>query len=210
VAAQRQRLQRGDAHALAVDRVEAAHRITHHQQPVGEAAQPLVPVADARREAEGDRVVQRLGVADRLVDVREPKRPGEGEEAVGVGGWVVTQHAGQGHHPPATLDQQQRAAAGMPGRRAVQHTQVVAEGIGRQPVGPGGVAQPDAHLLGLRPRVAQYLQPHRSARAPPGGVDHQVSAEHLLGAAAGPAPHPRAGDAATIGRGGQPEDVAGV
>jgi hypothetical protein len=43
-------------------------------------------VPHAGREAEGDRVVQRLGVPDRLVDVGEPKRPGEGEKAVGVGG----------------------------------------------------------------------------------------------------------------------------
>jgi len=92
----------------------------------------------------------------------------------------------------------------------VHHRQVAAEGIGRQPVGPGGIAKPDPHLLGVRPRVPECLQPDRGAGATTGGVDHQVAVEHLLGGAAGPAQHPGPGDPATVGRCRQPDDVAGV
>ena len=131
MAAQRERLQRGHAHALPVDRVEAAHRVAHHEQPVREAAQSLVAVPDAGREAEGDRVVERLGVADGLVDVGEPQRPGEVEEAVGVGRRVVAQDAGQRHHPPVAFQRLQRPGPRMLGRRGVQDRQVAAEGVGR-------------------------------------------------------------------------------
>ena len=112
--AQRQRLQRGDARALPVDGVEAAHRVAHHQQPVREPRQP--PSGAARWPGTGSRRGRPAPhVPDRLMDVGEPQRPGEGQEAVGVGGWVVAQHAGQSHHPPATLHQQQRAARGWVG-----------------------------------------------------------------------------------------------
>src|SRR4051794_239581 len=43
------RLNRAHGHALAIDRVEAAHCIPHHDQPFGEAVEPLVttPLAPA-------------------------------------------------------------------------------------------------------------------------------------------------------------------
>jgi hypothetical protein len=163
VAAQDQRLDRGHAHTLPVDRVEAGYRVAYHQQPVWEAGQPLVVVPDAGREAEGDRVVERLGVVDRLVDVRESKRPGEGEKPVGVGGWVITQDAGQRQHPPAVLQRLERSGPWMLGGPGLQDRQITVEGIGRQPVGPGRIAQPDPHLLLLRPGVAECLQPRRGA-----------------------------------------------
>ena len=193
VAAQGERLERGHAHALAVDRVEAAHRITDHEEAGGEAVLPFVAVSDAGREAEGDRVIQRLGVADRLVDVGEPKRPGEIEEAVGVGGRVVTEDAGQRQHPPIAFEPLEGPGPRMLGRRRDQDRQVPVEGIGRQPVGPGRVAQPDLHLLPLRPGVAERVQPCRGARATAAGVDHQVGAQQFLGAAVGrdAAPAPR-------------------
>ena len=61
-------------------------------------------MSDAGREAEGDRVIERLGVVDGVVDVGKLKRPGEVEEPVGVGGRVVTEDAGQRHHPPITFE----------------------------------------------------------------------------------------------------------
>jgi hypothetical protein len=163
VAAQGERLQRGHAHALAVDRVEAGYRVAHHQQAVWVAVQPFVAVPDAGREAEGDRVVQRLGVADRLVDVRELEGPGEVQEAVGVGGWVVTQDAAERQHPPVAFEHLERPGPWMPGGRGLQDRQVAAEGIGWQPVGPSRIAQPDPHLVLLRPPVPECFQPHRGA-----------------------------------------------
>jgi hypothetical protein len=112
VASPGQGLDRGHAHALAVDRVEVGDRVAQHQQAVGEAVQPLVAVPDAGREAEGDRVVQRFGVADRLADVGEPEDLGEGQEAVWVGGRVVTQDAGQGQHPPVAFEPLERPVRG--------------------------------------------------------------------------------------------------
>jgi hypothetical protein len=53
VAAQGERLDRGHAHTLPVDRVEAGDRGAHHQQAVREAGQPLIAVPDAGRECKG-------------------------------------------------------------------------------------------------------------------------------------------------------------
>jgi hypothetical protein len=182
----------------------------HHEEAGWEAVPPLVAVSDAGWEAEADRVVQRLGVADRLVDVGEPERPGEVEEAVGVGGRVVTEDAGQRQHPPIAFEHLEGPGPRMLGRRGVQDCQVAVEGVGRQPVGPGRIAQSDPHLLPIRPGVAERVQPCRGARAAAAGVDHQVGAQQLLGAAVGPTQHPRPGHAATVGGGGQPDDVAAV
>ena len=130
VAAQGERLQRGHAHALAVDRVEAAHRITDGEESGGEAVQQFVAVSDAGGEAEADRVIQRLGVADRLVDVGEPKRPGEIEEAVGVGGRVVTKDAGQRQHPPIAFEPLQGPGPRKSGCRGVQDGQLPSRASG--------------------------------------------------------------------------------
>src|SRR4029450_13272859 len=107
--------------------------------------------------------------ADPRADVREPERPGEGEEADRVGGWVVTEDAGQRHHPPVALARLERPGPWRPGGGGGRARQVAAEGVGGQPVDPGGVAQPDTHLLPLRPRVAERLQPRRGSGATAGG-----------------------------------------
>jgi hypothetical protein len=104
---------------------------------------------------------QRLGWRDQPRDPE--KRAGEAG-VVGSGGvepgdvGVDQQDAGQRHHPPATLHPQQRPSPWMLGRGSL-HPQIAAEGIWRQPVGPGRIAQPDPHLLGRRPPVAKCLQP---------------------------------------------------
>jgi hypothetical protein len=65
-------------------------------------------------------------------------------------------------------------------------------------------------LLGLWAGVAKRLQPGWGAGAAAGGVDHQVSAKHLLGAAADAAEYPDPGDAAAIRGAGQADNVAAV
>ena len=82
--------------------------------------------------------------------------------------------------------------------------------VGRQPVRPGGVAQPDPHLLLLRWGVAERLQPCRGARAAAAGIDDEVGVQQLVGAAVGATEHPHPGDAVTLRGGDQSDDVAAV
>ena len=96
------------------------------------------------------------------------------------------------------------------GRRRDEHRQVAVEGRGRQPVRPGGVAEPDPDLLLLRWGVAERLEPCRGARVAAAGVDDEVGVQQLFGAAVGATEHPHAGDAATIAGGDQSDDVAAV
>jgi hypothetical protein len=80
--AQREGLERGDCYALPVDGVERAHGVAGDQQLLREAA------ADAGREPDRDRVVQRLGPLQRFVDVGEDQGGGEGLQPGGsIGGW---------------------------------------------------------------------------------------------------------------------------
>ena len=65
----------------------------------------------------------------------------------------------------------------MLGRGGVQDRHVAIEGVGWQPVGPGGIAQPDPHLLCVWPGVAERVQPRWGARAAAAGVNDQVGAE---------------------------------
>src|SRR5207247_2094178 len=68
--AQRGGLQRGDRHALPVDRVEAADRVPDGQQSGGEVAQPFVAPPQVGREPVGADVTERFRVADRGEDER--------------------------------------------------------------------------------------------------------------------------------------------
>ena len=60
-----------DSHALPVDRVEAADAVAEHDQSLGEAGQPFVVSSPAGGKPVGDRIVDRLGLANRFVDVGE-------------------------------------------------------------------------------------------------------------------------------------------
>jgi hypothetical protein len=208
MAAQGERLQGCHAHALAVDRIEAAHGIPCYEEACRKARQSLIVMSDAGREAEADRLTQWFGLADRVVDVRKPKRPGEVEEAVGVGGRMITENAGQRKHPPVALECQKGTGPWKLGRGGVQDCQVAVEGIGRKPVNPGGIGQPDPHLLQVRPGVAERVQPRWGARAAAAGVHHEVGEQDLLGAAVGPTQHPRAAHPTIVRGGGQSDDVA--
>ena len=180
----------GHAHALAVDRIEAADRVTRHEQ-AGWQALPFVEVTDAGWEAEGDRVIEWLRVTDHVVDVGEAERKGEVDESVGVGGRVVAEDAGERQHPSIALEPLKGPGPGMLGRCSGQHCKIAVEGVGGQSVGPGGVAQPDLHLNAPRRGVAERVEPCRGSRSAAAGVDHQVGAEHLLGAAVGTTQHAR-------------------
>ncbi len=68
---QRERLLRGHAHALAVDRVEGAHGVAGHDQPLGHPGEQVVAAPDAGRVSVGCHRAQRLGGAH---DVHRPVR----------------------------------------------------------------------------------------------------------------------------------------
>lgn len=86
--------------------------------------------------------------------------------------------------------------------------QSVAERAGGEPVAACGVADVDPHRFLLGPCVAQRLEPSRRARAAPGGVDHEVGLERLLGAPVGAAQQADASDPPAIGRAAQARHVA--
>lgn len=61
-------------------------------------------------------------------------------------------------------------------------------------------------------RVARCSTARSAPRAPRRSaavrIDQEIGPDHLVGAAVGAAEHPRAGDAATVGRRGEPDGVA--
>ena len=78
-------------------------------------------------------------------------------------------------------------------------------------VGAGGVGEADLHLLDLRCRVAERLEPLRATAPPAAGIDHQVRVEDLVRAAVvRPPQDAEAGHAAAVGGRGQPRGVATV
>ena len=64
---------------------------------------------------------------------------------------MVTEHARQRQHPPSAFEPEQGADAWKLRGRGVQRGEIPVESIGRHPVDPGCVAQPDSYLLTLRP-----------------------------------------------------------
>ena len=69
-----------DRDALAERRVEAGGRVSQREQAVGKAAQALVAAANARREAEGGWLAERLRVAQDLGQLRAGQRSRELDE----------------------------------------------------------------------------------------------------------------------------------
>jgi hypothetical protein len=67
-------------HALAVDRVEAANRITQYDKPRGEVPEPLVAMSYASREMIMHHIGQWLAMPDRLIQLRGRQRSGISEE----------------------------------------------------------------------------------------------------------------------------------
>ena len=81
------------------------------------------------------------------MDVGETKRPREVEKAVGVGGRVVTENAGQSQHPPIALQRKQSTGTRKLRRGRVQDCQVAVESVGRTSVDPSRIGEPNPHLL---------------------------------------------------------------
>jgi hypothetical protein len=205
--AQRIRLEGGGRHALAVDRVEGAHRVTQDEEAIGEVPHPFVVLPDVRRIVERDRVVQRDAGPDRLGDVREPQARDELLEALRIGRRVIAEQPGGGQQEPV-LRLLQASGPRVVGSPDVHDQPVLAQYVRRQPVAPGRVGDVDGHLLRDRPAVAQFLQPHRRAGGAPGRVHDQVGVDDFLGPALGSDPDP--GHPPLVGRSRRPGNVVAV
>src|SRR6185436_4088181 len=72
--------------------------------------------------------------------------------------------------------------------------------VGRPaPVHPRGVADADSDPFFLGPRIAKTLQPGRARGAAPGGIDHEICFDGLLGAVADPEANAGDGGFAVVG-----------
>ena len=74
---QRQRLESRDAHPLTIERIEAAHRVAHHQKSAWEPREFFVAPSQIRGKRVRHGMRQRLGLADDVVDVRTREAVGE-------------------------------------------------------------------------------------------------------------------------------------
>jgi hypothetical protein len=95
----------GHRHALAVDRVEAAHGVTQDGKSVRERRYPVIAVADGHGMAIPGRIVNRFGEADQLCEIGQRGIGSESAEAVGVRWWVVTENSHEGDETAAAFDQ---------------------------------------------------------------------------------------------------------
>lgn len=193
---QGQCLQGHHAHSLAVDRVEGAYRVPHHQQAVGKPGEPFIVVPHAGGIPEPDGLVERLRTAQCIVDVGELQGRGEVCEARRLRRRVVAQDAEQRDDASVVLHRRERSAARVVGGCRVDDPQVAAEQVRGEPVGAAGVPDPDPDLLHRRTRVSEHLQPRRRTRTTAGCVHDQVGGQDLLGAAVESSHHPSADDAA--------------
>jgi hypothetical protein len=129
VALQDERLQRGHRHALAVDGIGAAQAVADRQESLGQASEPLVSTPHAGGKAERHRIVERLGVLDRVVDIAGRQRSREREEAVGIGRRLVAKDPGQGQQPLAALEPREHTGAWLRRGRRLEACQIAAERV---------------------------------------------------------------------------------
>jgi hypothetical protein len=163
VGAQGQCLQGRHAHALAVDRVERAQGIAHHQQAVGKSRQPFVAVSDTGWVPERDGFVERFSGTQAFVDVGELQAGGELRKPPGIGRRVVPEYPEQGDEETIVLHRREGSAARMVGCRRDEDSQLAVEHPRVKPVGPANVPETDLDPLRRRPWVAERLEPGRGA-----------------------------------------------
>src|SRR5262249_16792667 len=107
--AQNQRFDAGDRHALTVDGIEAAKRVTARQEPVRKPRQVFVVAAQVGAELIGDDRRKRLGVPDRLEYLGRRQGAGEFQKAGLVRRHLLTEIAAQADRPALALLREQRA-----------------------------------------------------------------------------------------------------
>src|SRR5258705_412957 len=171
-------LHRGHAHALTVDRIEAADRVADRQDAAWEALYALVVAEHAFVKAEARDVAQTLRVLDRVVDGRRPQSLRVLHDPRLVAGRNVTVTAPDGGDPALALERQhERSPAGPADAREAEHAfPVFWRIVGNREHG-GGIGEIDADrgLGGRDP--AEGGEGIEREHATAGGGDHQIGVD---------------------------------
>jgi hypothetical protein len=84
---QRLNLQRGRAHSLAIERIEAADGITKDEKPLGKCRQPFIMTLNARGKPVMGEVRYALSILDEVVQLGCMQRLGKGQKpSISCGG----------------------------------------------------------------------------------------------------------------------------
>src|SRR3954454_1014229 len=173
------RLDGAHGHALAVDRVEAAHRIAQNNQAFREARELLVVPPQAACEAMVHNVRQGFEIADDVIKLERRQRARKGNEGVRVLRCGFVEATDERDKPSAALNRKQDAAS-LAGRAGNEQRLIV-----RPVIGPveraAGVCNRSSEQLGLRGREAQLRKMLRRGAASAGCVDHQIGINLLVG-----------------------------
>ena len=107
---ERARADRARRHALAVDRVEAAERVADHREPVRQRRELLVVAAEVGGKLVQRDRRQRLGVADRVVEIGDGEARGRTRGSPRSSSRrMVAEPADERHHPAVVLDRHEDA-----------------------------------------------------------------------------------------------------
>ena len=193
------RLQRGHAHALAIDGIEAADCVGDGQKPAWEVVKLLEMTPHALGEAVARDPVQAVGAADRVVDRRRPKCLGISQESLRIARRHVTMAPADGCHPAIALERQHQATAAVLGRLAEGHNAFpIGRGVVRDGKDACGIAEIDANCGLLGQRSADRLQQSEREGAASGSIDDEIRRNRLVRAVAVLVAH--AGDRLSIWR----------
>ncbi len=166
---------RSDAHALAVDRIEAADGVAEGEETARERGETVeMPPAAGFEAVTGD-AAERLGVLDGVVDRGGPYVLRVEEESVPVIGRLFVVAATESEEPAVAFHGQQESAATVAGRIGNGDDRFpIGWGIGRDVEGSGGVADVDADRgLGWR-RLPDGLKHGEGEEAVAGGIDDEI------------------------------------
>ena len=174
--AQGESFQRGDRHALAVGRVQAAQCIPDHQQTRGEPGHLVIASPDCGGVVIRDGFTEGLGMAQPLGDRRGKRLFGQRQDrgeirwrVAGVGGLADRQH-------PGVVLARKQQAAGFAATR-VEHHQPLGDGSLKDAQLLARIAVPGQRPVLGRPFVTQALQKRRGACRPAHGVHHQIGVQ---------------------------------
>jgi hypothetical protein len=105
--------------------------------------QPFVPATYAGGKVERYWIVQRLGVPDRVINVRKHQGLSERKKAAGVGWRAVAEDASQGEQPLIAFETREHPGSGVSGRCGLEAREVARESVRAQPIAAGCVVQVD-------------------------------------------------------------------
>jgi hypothetical protein len=172
--AQGQRLVGGHAHALPVDRVEAARRVPEYGQSLGEPGQALVVASHRVREPVPHHLAYRCGRAQGVVDLGGRQAGRVVDEGLRGDRRVVAGVTHERDQPPSVGHPAHAAAAAPAGRRPDDDAVIGSEDVPGNVEPARGIPEVDADAFLGRLGITGVQQPPRGSRAAAGRVHHQV------------------------------------